>query len=131
MIKPHLPAPPPPSTYPPAPVPQAKSLIAWKEAPRAIGITTLTDTERHILAVTRGRRLAEIVSKQCLNVIKSIMTHKVRGTAGRRGRGVVGARAARAREGGGGECSAEAVPERDPDAVPPSRNTRPVMLNMT
>lgn len=56
---------------------QAKSLIAWKEAPRSGAGAALADQERHILAVTHQRRLLDIVTKQCLYIIKGIMQHKV------------------------------------------------------
>jgi hypothetical protein len=61
---------------------QARAISAWKLSPRsgaaAAKLPRLDDSERRMLAVARSRRLAEVASKQCLQVIKALMAHKVR-----------------------------------------------------
>jgi hypothetical protein len=61
---------------------QARAISAWKLSPRsgaaAAKLPRLDDSERRMLAVARSRRLSEVASKQCLQVIKALMAHKVR-----------------------------------------------------
>jgi hypothetical protein len=61
---------------------QAGAISAWKLSPRsgaaAANLPRLDDSERRMLAVARSRRLSEVASKQCLQVIKALMAHKVR-----------------------------------------------------
>jgi hypothetical protein len=60
---------------------QARAISAWKLSPRsgaaAAKLPRLDDSERRMLAVARSRRLSEVASKQCLQVIKALMAHKV------------------------------------------------------
>jgi hypothetical protein len=60
---------------------QARAISAWKLSPRsaaaAAKLPRLDDNERHMLAGARSRRLNEVASKQCLQVIKALMAHKV------------------------------------------------------
>ncbi|KAF6253486.1 hypothetical protein COO60DRAFT_416932 [Scenedesmus sp. NREL 46B-D3] len=62
---------------------EARAMSAWKLSLRSGGggagaakLPRLDASERRMLAGARSRRLAEVASKQCLQVIKALMAHK-------------------------------------------------------
>ncbi len=66
---------------------QAKALVALKSAPLLPRSVVLTPTERAALLATHKRRLLECVSKQCLNIIRTMMQHKARAPRASQGLG--------------------------------------------
>ncbi len=56
---------------------QGKALTAWKTTPRPQRPVELAPHERNLLNLQHERRLYEITTKQCMQVVRSMMTHNV------------------------------------------------------
>jgi hypothetical protein len=62
------------------PIPKARHLVAWKYSPQRRAAVELTDEDKRVLSISHNNRLADIVQKSCLGVLKAVVAHKVPGT---------------------------------------------------